>query len=80
MKTIKLTILTTAITLLILTYATYRIMDGCHPKCTPRFTHGLMRSLGADDPKPTPWPSPMQQDYHRFFGQPTLTPRPSTNQ
>ena len=81
LKIVKITILTTAITLLILAYPTYRVMEGCHPDCTPEFTHPLMESLEYDqtDPQRHRWESPMEKDYGPFFGQPTLTPRPSTS-
>ena len=81
LKTIKLTILTSAITLLILAYPTYRIMDNCHPDCTPSFTHPAMISLGSDDPRPdsTPQPKRKEHDYGSFFGLPTLTPHQPAN-
>ena len=77
MKTVRLTILSSLITLLLLTYPTYWILEQCHPECTPRFTHRFMdriedgRQRGQQQ-----WESPMDRDFGPFFGLPTLTPRP----
>lgn len=84
MKTVRLTLFTTSLTLLILAVATYWLLTPCHPYCTPGIlqpfmqtfeTHSAQPEYPSYHPKPdNAWPAPFEGHYAPAFIRPTFTP------
>lgn len=87
MKTIRLTILSTSLTLLILAFVTYWLLTPCHPQCTPGLLQPFMPTFQPQPPEadhpslyPRPdntWKSPMEESYRPSFIDPTFMPPPN---
>lgn len=84
MKTVRLTLFTTSLTVLLLAIATYRLLTPCHPHCTPGILQPFMQTFEPDPAQPDypsyypepdkTWKSPMEESYRPSFIGPTFMP------